>query len=225
VSDYHVLDLFSGLGGFSSAFADSDRWRVTTVDIETRFDPDIQTDVFELRPSDFTGGVFDVVLAGISCQYLSTCGNFEKWDHDAQEPTAPESRNAVALFYHTLGLIRGLNPAYWYVENPRQSRIRWFIGPPDEWVAYCQYGTDYQKQTGFWGEFAPMSFNKCSGEANCHNNNTDDDGYSAIQSMPSDTAERAKVPRELSTAIRDACEHALDGEAAEQATFAEVIKA
>jgi hypothetical protein len=56
VSDYRVLDLFSGLGGFSSAFADSERWRVTTVDIEPRFDPDIQADVFELRPSHLTGG-------------------------------------------------------------------------------------------------------------------------------------------------------------------------
>jgi hypothetical protein len=170
--------------------------------------------------------VFDVVLASPPCQFLSLCGNFGKWDHDEQEPIATESRDAVALFYHTLGLIRGLNPAYWYVENPRRSRIRWFIGRPDKWVAYCQYGMDYQKQTGLWGKFAPMPFNKCSGDAACHNNNnSEDDGYSAIQSMPSGIAEHSKVPRELSKCIRDACEDALDGEAAEQATFAEVIEA
>jgi hypothetical protein len=223
VSDYRVLDLFAGLGGFSSAFEESERWRVTTVDIAERFDPDIQADVFELRPSDFSGRAFDVVLAGVSCQFLSTCGNHEKWDHEEKEPAAPESRGAVALFYHTLGLIRALNPKYWYVENPRRSRIRWFIGLPDEWVSYCQYGMDYQKQTGFWGEFAPMTFEQCSGEGSCHNNNSAHDGYSAVQSMPSDTAERAKVPDELSAAIRDACEAALDGEVAEQATFAEVM--
>jgi len=28
-AEYHVLDLFCGLGGFSQAFADSDRWSVT----------------------------------------------------------------------------------------------------------------------------------------------------------------------------------------------------
>jgi len=223
MSDYRVLDLFAGLGGFSQAFADSDRWAVTTVDIQERFDPDIQADVFELRPSDFSGRAFDVVLAGVSCQFLSTSGNHEKWNHEAKEPTAAESRDAVALFYHTLGLIRALNPDFWYVENPRRSRIRWFIGPPDSWVSYCQYGMDYQKQTGLWGEFAPMLFKQCSGEGSCHNNNTEDDGYSAVQSMPSDGAERAKVPYELSAAIRDACEAALDGEVAEQATLAEVM--
>lgn len=223
MTDFRVLDLFAGLGGFSSAFAASERWRVTTVDINERFDPDIQADVFELRPSDFSGRTFDVVLAGVSCQFLSTCGNHEKWAHDEKKPTAPESRDAVALFYHSLGLIRALNPDFWYVENPRRSRIRWFIGPPDEWVSYCQYGMDYQKQTGLWGEFAPMTFERCSGEGRCHNSNTEDDGYSAVQSMPLDGAERAKVPHELSAAIRDACEAALDGEVAEQATLREVM--
>ena len=222
MSDYRVLDLFAGLGGFSSAFEESERWDVTTVDIAERFDPDIQADVFKLRPSDFSGRAFNVVLAGVSCQFLSTSGNHEKWDYEEKEPTAPESRDAVGLFYHTLGLIRALNPDFWYIENPRRSRIRWFIGPPGKWVSYCQYGTDYQKQTGLWGEFAPMLFEQCSGEGSCHNNNTEDDGYSAVQSMPSDSAERAKVPYELSEAIRDACEAALDGEVAEQATLGEV---
>jgi len=223
MSDYRVLDLFAGFGGFSSAFVESERWHVATVDVDGRFDPDIHADVFNLWPSDFSGRAFDVVLAGVPCQFLAMCGNHEKWDHEAKEPTAPESRAAVALFYHTLGLIRALNPEFWYIENPRRSRIRWFIGPPDGWVSYCQYGMDYQKQTGLWGEFAPMLFKQCSGEGSCHNNNnTEDDGYSAIQSMPSDGAERAKVPYELSAAIRDACEAALDGEAAEQATLGEV---
>jgi len=63
MSDYRVLDLFAGLGGFSSAFVESERWEVTTVDIDERFNPDIQADVFELRPSDFSGRAFDVVLA------------------------------------------------------------------------------------------------------------------------------------------------------------------
>jgi len=59
MTDYAALDLFCGLGGFSAAFQDSDRWTVTAVDIEDRFDPDITADVFELRPSDFEA-TFDV---------------------------------------------------------------------------------------------------------------------------------------------------------------------
>lgn len=214
---WHVLDLFSGLGGFSAAFRDSEEWEVTTVDIEPEFDTDIQADVMDLRPSDFDTD-FDVVLASPPCQFLSTAGNHDKWDMDAKAPTAPESRDAVALFFHAIGLIHGLDPTYYYIENPRRSRIRWFIGPPDEWVSYCQYGKDYQKQTGLWGEFAPMTFKRCTRDSSCHISNTDTDGTQAIASMPRhDHAARAKVPYELSLAIRDAVEAGLRGDVPEQA--------
>jgi len=200
-----VLDLFSGLGGFSAAFEESEDWDVVTVDIEERFDPDIRADVMDLRPADLPDA--DVVLASPPCQYLSTAGNHDKWDMDAKEPTAPESREAVAIFYHTLGIIHALSPDFWFVENPRRSRIRWFIGKPDEWVTYCQYGTDYQKQTGLWGKFPDMTFKRCRRGDNCHISNTDTDGTQAIASMPRyDHAERAKVPYQLSEAIRDAVE-------------------
>lgn len=216
MSDYRVLDLFCGLGGFSQAFSESDRWEVVTVDIKAEFEPDIVADVFDLRPSNFNGE-FDVVLASPPCQYLNTAGNHDKWDFDAREPTAPESEDAVALFYHTLGLIRALSPTYWYVENPRASRIRWSYGRPDQWVTYCQYGTDYQKPTGLWGDHAPMEFRKCNSGDSCHVTNTEDDGREAINSMNDLTqAERSLVPSELSESIRDACTRALDGRAVEQ---------
>lgn len=199
-----VLDLFSGLGGFSAVFADSEEWDVVTVDIEERFDPDIRADVMDLRPANLPDA--DVILASPPCQYLSTAGNHDKWDMDAKEPIAPESKEAVAIFYHTLGLIRALSPDFWFVENPRRSRIRWFIGEPDEWVTYCQYGMNYQKPTALWGEFPDMTFERCRRGDNCHASNGESDGYSMIQSMPSDSGERAKVPYDLSKAIRDAVE-------------------
>jgi len=221
MSDYRVLDLFCGLGGFSQAFAASDRWSVTTVDIEARFEPDRVADVFELHPSDFNQQ-FDVVLASPPCQYLSTAGNHDRWDHMEKSPADDTAADAVALFFHALGVIKGLDPTYWYVENPRASRIQWFYRRPDEWVTYCQYGKSYQKPTGLWGEFAPMTFERCRSGASCHTSNGADDGTSAVQSMPSDTGVRSKVPAELSAAIRDACEAALDGDVAEQTTLGEV---
>lgn len=220
-SEYAVLDLFSGLGGFSAAFEESDRWDVTTVEIDPEFGPDICADVFDLRPSGFETD-FDVVLASPPCQYLNTAGNHDKWDFDTHEPTHSESRDAVALFHHAIGLIHGISPEFWYVENPLRSRIRWSYRPPDEWVAYCQYGMDYQKQTGLWGDHAPMEFRKCSGPAPCHVANSADDGAEAIASMNDvDQSERSKVPYQLSEQIREACEAALDGDAQRQATVAD----
>lgn len=211
------LDLFSGLGGFSAAFADSDEWDVVTVDVEERFDPDICSDVMDLRPSDFERE-FDVVLVGHPCTLFSTAGNHDEWDTDTKQPTGDRARDHVAMLYHTLGLVSGLSPKYWYLENPRRSRARWFIGPPKRWVSYCQYGMDYQKDTGLWGEHSPgMNYEKCQ-QNGCHKSNTEDDGYSAIQSMPSDSGERAKVPYALSEAIREATDAALAGDVREQVT-------
>jgi len=214
-ADYHVLDLFCGLGGFSQAFAASDRWRVTTVDIEARFEPDRLADVFDLRPSDFERA-FDLVLASPPCTQFSPAQNL----NGAHEPDG----DAVALAFHALGLVRGLDPAFWFVENPR-GRLRSYLGPPTSTVTYCQYGERRMKPTDLWGEH-PTSFigRRCAPGDDCHIN-TRAGSNAARDELGKDTAaKRSKVPAELSTSIRDACERALDGDVAEQATFAEVAE-
>jgi hypothetical protein len=216
MSDYRVLDLFCGLGGFSQAFAESDRWAVTTVDIEGRFDPDIEADVFELRPSDFEEA-FDVVLASPPCTQFSPA----TWSHGMRvetsgRPVTDDAGEAVALVHHTVGLIHGLSPEYWYIENPRGA-LRWVIGDPAGVIDQCAYGHYTKKTTDLWGRHPPMTHRRCK-----HETHTNDDGVTDFELGPSNAAERAKVPAGLSAAIRDACEAGLDGDAPEQVTFAEV---
>lgn len=215
------LDLFSGLGGrrdvehgFSSAFQAAEGWDVVTVDVEPEFNPDVCADVLDLRPSDLLAELGDydvlVVLAGHPCTLFSTAGNFDEWDLEAREPTGDRAKRHVAMLFHTIGLIRALAPDYWYLENPKRSRASWFIAPPEATVTYCQYGMGYQKPTGLWGDHAPgMTYRSCPRGASCHAGNTADDGTSAVQSMPSDTGERALFPRELSEEILEAVETAL----------------
>jgi len=222
MSEYRVLDLFCGLGGFSSAFADSDRWQVTTVDIEARFDPDIQADVFDLRPSDFDTE-FDVILASPPCtQFSIAASSLERIV--GGEPQTEDARDAVALAFHTVGLIRGLSPAFWVLENPR-GYLRQFLGDPAATVTYCQYGEDYMKPTDLWGHHPPMSYRRCTTGSGCHKTNTDGEhgGLGNCDVMGRDPAERAKVPDALSESIREACERALDGEVAEQVELGEVV--
>jgi len=205
------LDLFCGLGGFSQSFADSERWQVTTVDIEDRFDPDIQADVFELRPSDFDTE-FDVVLASPPCtQFSLAASRYERFVDG--EPQTPNARDAVGLVYHTLGLIKGLTPRYWVLENP-QGYLRQVLGDPTGRVTYCQYGTDWMKPTDLWGAHPPgLSYRSCAYGDDCHADNTDQahGGLGNCNvSGTRDPAERAKVPRDLSAAIRDAVEAVID---------------
>ena len=97
------LDLFSGLGGFSAAFADADEWDVTTVEIDPDHDPDMVADVFDLRPSDFDTN-FDVILVGHPCTVFTPARNISEggdpaWDGD--DPANDKSRDLVALVFHT----------------------------------------------------------------------------------------------------------------------------
>lgn len=219
MSDYHALDLFSGLGGFSAAFDESPRWDVTAVEIDPEFDPDITADVYELRPSDLPDA--DVILASPPCQTFSIV-NQGNGDWEDGEPTSERCKDAIGLVYHTLGLVNGVSPQYWFMENPR-GMLRNVIGNPSGTVTYCQYGMAYQKPTDLWGEH-PLGFSylSCSPGDNCHVSNPRSE-HPTQGKYPDSPAERAKVPYELSESIRDACERGLDGEVPVQTTADEWV--
>jgi hypothetical protein len=205
-TEWTLIDLFAGLGGFSAAFTDTPQWSVTTVDIDESFDPDITADVCDLGCDDLPDP--DVVLASPPCKCFSVAaGWMDHFDSDGNPQTAA-ARESVVLLHHTLGLIKALAPRYWYLENPRGSKATQYLGQPTGSVTYCQYGTSYQKPTSLWGNHPPMSYLSCSGGDPCHERNTVDDGQ-ACSSMSRDPEERALVPRELSEAICEAVESAL----------------
>lgn len=215
-----VFDLFCGLGGFSAAFEDADDWRVVTVDKNGEFDPEIQANVFDLRPKDLPAA--DLILASPPCQAFSLAASFQE-NFDGDEPQTPAARRSIALVYHTIGLIKGLNPDYWFLENPT-GYLRQVIGPPTGFVTYCQYGADYQKQTDLWGDHPPMTYKTCQRNDPCHESNTEDDGRNSVASMPRDLAERAKVPYGLSEAIRDAVDPALENDVPEQSDLRRYVR-
>jgi hypothetical protein len=78
------------------------------------------------------------------------------------------------------------------------------------------------KRTDLWGRHPPMTYRSCQRGRPCHEANVEYDGTSATRVLGETPAERAKVPAELSTSIRDACERALDGDVAEQTELGEV---
>lgn len=200
------LDLFAGLGGFSAAFEDGDGWEVVTVDLEERFDSDIQADVFELEPADLPDA--DVILAGHPCNVFSKAAAWnDHWDEDGN-PQTEKARKHVAMLFHTVGLIRAKAPTYWFLENP-EGHMRRFLGQPTGSVTYCQYGSDYRKPTDLWGDHPPMTYRRCSNGDPCHlarkRREKAGDEHPA-DTLPDDPAERSMVPYELSEAILDAVE-------------------
>lgn len=212
------LDLFSGLGGFSQAFEADEEWDVFTVDMDPRFDANLEADVLGLRPQDLLWemgyereeiDVF-VILASPPCtQFSKAASKFERIVDG--EPQTPDAREAVTLVYHTIGLIRGLSPDHWVMENPK-GFLRDVIGQPTNWVTYCQYGEPYMKPTDLWGDHPPgMEYRKCAFGDDCHEPNTDmehggNGNFRDFSYAVRDPAERAKVPEALSQEILDAVE-------------------
>ena len=136
-----VIDLFSGLGGFSQAFLDRDH-KVTRYDFNPVFENIPNTiikDVLELTSDDLKDT--DIILASIDCTYF-TYANHNP-DKDGLEYSKKLAR-------HTLNIIQEARPTYYIIENP-PSRLKEVLGPPQYKTAWGYWGMPYLKPTWLWG--------------------------------------------------------------------------
>lgn len=200
-----VLDLFAGLGGFSSAFEQSERWDVTTVDIEERFDPDIVADIKELTADDLDE--YDVILASPPCKAFSVASIGHHWDKEDKSPETEFAAQAIELVNHALELIDDLDPEYWFLENPR-GMLRKKIGDPEGTVTWCQYGANRMKPTDLWGDHPEgFEYKSCKNGAPCHES-APRGSKTGTQGVKG-SAERAKIPHGLSKSIKEHVEETI----------------
>ncbi len=127
-----VLDLFSGLGGFSQAFTDRGH-EVITVEIEPRFYPSIVADINHLPIKQ--SAHFDIILAS------PPCDDFSK----AEKPWYPVIVPDMGLLETTLKVIEELKPKYWVIENVRGA-VPYFHPYLKKPIQHC--GSRY-----LWGNF------------------------------------------------------------------------
>lgn len=189
-----VLDLFSGLGGFSEAFvrAGDEVLRVENNPLLSEVPNTTQQDVFEMlnRLQDYEEigqpiREYDVLLASPPCYEFSLAhsapqaiasrnGEFEDYDPD------------MTLVEAVLEIVRITKPKFWIIENVRGS-IRHFK----------KLGLEPKTINGsfvFYGKFPRFGFVKTPSKAD------NDPG----PSNPLRSNHRAMIPLELSIAIREA---------------------
>lgn len=208
-----VLDMFSGLGGFSQAFKDRGH-TVVTIDIEEKFKPDICVDIMNVTSKELLEGYgeFDIILASPPCNCFSVASIYRHWNTDKTIKGETEL-DAIRLVLHTIELIQALKPKYWVMENPT-GMLRKVIGLPHYVISQCQYGRSIMKPTDLWGRL-PDSFiaKKCKPGSSCHEkaSRSAKAGVQGINNSFSNLGmrgkdERAKIAYGLSTAICLACE-------------------
>ena len=143
-----VIDLFSGLGGFSQAFLDRGH-EVIRYDFNDEFRDRPRTiikDVLTLTPKDLEGA--DCVLASIDCTYFTFAN---------AQPDKEKLQFALKLAKHTLTIIQEANTKYYILENP-PGRIKKAFGLPTIITAWGFWGTSYLKPTWLWGKIPALTW-------------------------------------------------------------------
>ena len=201
-----VIDLCSGLGGFSQAFVDAGD-EVIRVDIGTKFKNVPHTviaDVMSWEPPF----VPDVVLASPPCQAFS----FLRYGYERKNGKHPLYEYFVSLAKKCLGYSEVYPSALVIVENPL-GRLRHEIGMPTETLDQCMYGRNVRKRTDLWGNYtqwgslaklcthAPHVGHVPSYTTNPGIGLKGPWGVSALAHETS--AQRAKIPYALSLAVRE----------------------
>lgn len=141
----NILELFSGTGSFSKV-ALSRGYKVTTLDWERKFNPDILIDILDINLNDIDvlmGEKFDVIWASPPCTEYSK----------AKSQGIRDIEYANKVVKKTLEIIKKLNPKIWIIENPQTGLLKQQEFMKDLHyidVSYCKYGMPYRKQTRIW---------------------------------------------------------------------------
>jgi site-specific DNA-cytosine methylase len=191
-----VLDLFSGLGGWSQAFKDRQH-SVVTYDLNKRFHPDVCVDIMELT----TLPECDVILASPPCEKFSVASIGRYWSNGI----SPEAKEALRLVEHTLSLIYWARPKFWFLENPT-GMLRTIIGNPPVQVYFAQYGENRLKPTDIWGRH-PKGFKEMQVvDRSLLDYEKAPRGSKLGTQGLKNSAERAKIPYQLSLEVCKLCE-------------------
>ncbi len=140
-----LLELFSGTGSVGRPFRAAG-WDVIAVDLDGRYNPEVQTDILEW---DYTQcPVPDVIWASPPCVQYSCARTRAK---------VTDLAGADVLVAKTLEIIRffmGRNPDLkYYLENPNTGKMKdrpIVENLPFVVLDYCMYGAPYRKRTRIW---------------------------------------------------------------------------
>ena len=152
-----ILELFSGTGSLAKA-ARARGHEVVTLDICSKHEPTLCTNILEWDPSVFPNNHFQYIHASCPCENYSR----------ARTTGGPRQLElADALVEQTLAILSYFSSALWTVENPGGSML-WQrpIAQALEHVAktsYCRYGYPHRKHTWFANSFNLELRPQCDG--------------------------------------------------------------
>jgi hypothetical protein len=202
-----VLDLFSGLGGWSRPFRDRGH-EVVTLDLDPRFRADHVRDirtVYDLSELE-RSGPFNLVLASPPCEAFSVASISAHWTGGRRKyvPRSAAARRGLEIMDRTFALIDNYRPyGYYVIENPRGVMRKVAPWPPTATTWFCQWDDRRAKPTDLWTN-VPLNWPTCRNGAADHEA-APRGARAGTQGLRS-AAERAHIPYKLSLAVCRAVE-------------------
>ena len=151
-----LLELFSGTHSVGKV-AKEMGWEVTSLDLRNA---DINCDIMNWDYSHIPAGYYDAIWSSPPCEKFSHLRRSwigRKLKAFGDVPVTGEMlnedmvTNGLPILRKTENIINTLKPKYWFIENPKNGRMKEFISDrPYVDVDYCQYGFDYRKSTRIW---------------------------------------------------------------------------
>ena len=142
----HLLELFSGTGSIGKVFANAG-WRVTSVDLEPRFNPTFCMNVLDFEPNMVEGHV-DLLWGSPPCTHYSKARTRAKPPRDLV--------GSDRLVQKVLDLAAHFDAPF-FMENPQGLLMHRDVvrGISMRLIDYCMYADDrfpvfYRKRTCIW---------------------------------------------------------------------------
>lgn len=175
--NFKVLELFAGMRSIGKAF-EAKGHEVFSVDWDDRFDNiNLHEDIGKLMAQEIIEkfGRPDVIWASPDCTSYSVAGisHHRKKNKETGnlDPLSDYAKVCDEVNQHVLRLILSLNPAVWFIENPRGGlrSMTFMEGLPRYTVTYCQYGDTRMKPTDIWTSHPNPKFKPpCNNGDPCH---------------------------------------------------------
>lgn len=208
-----VLELFAGTRSIGKSF-EARGHEVFSVEWNKDFEKiDLYADIGQLTAEDIIQrfGRPDVIWASPDCTTFSVAAISHHRRLNKQtkslDPITDYAKFCDEVDKNMLRLIRDLNPALYFIENPRggMRKMEWMKGLPRYTVTYCQYGEERMKPTDIWTNHpAPKFKPPCKNGDPCH--------ISAPRGARTGTQgikgsiDRSRIPLQLCEHIVDICE-------------------